>query len=172
MTTDSLNYENSSDYFETDQSASSSLNDVGIPFISRISNFIAIKKKECLRLYRHKRALTGEVKGLKIQKDKVRDDLDNITKRESHAIYFIEWFYKLKEKLWNGYSIRIEDIDSFAKVINDFKNHRYDAYEIIKEYAGVQSVREELIIKEARVNQLQREEQKLNDKIACFETST
>ena len=68
---------------------------------------------------------------------------------------------QIKRKvLWNGYSIRIEDIDSFAKVINDFKNHRYDAYEIINEYNNVQSVREEVIIKGGRVNDLQWEEQK------------
>jgi hypothetical protein len=164
--TDSFN-KDSSNHFETDQSAFSP-NNVEIPFISRISNFIATKKKECVKLYRHRLALTDEVKGLKLQKGKATDDLNNIIKRERHAIYFIEWFYKLKEKLWNGNSIRIEDIDNFAKVINDFKNHRYDAYEIINEYNSVQSVREEVIIKGGRVNDLQWEEQKLNDKIAAL----
>ena len=65
--TDSFN-KDSSNHFETDQLASSP-NNVKIPLISRISNFIEIKKKECVKLYRHRLAL-DEVKGLKLQKDK------------------------------------------------------------------------------------------------------
>ena len=75
---------------------------------------------------------------------------------------------QIKRTPGSGYSIRIEDIDSFAKVINDFKYHRYDAFAIIKEYTDVRWVREEVIIKGGRVNDLQWEEQKLNDKIAAL----
>ncbi len=169
--TDSYNKVASSDYFEIDESASSSpINDVETPFISRISDFIAKKKKECLELYRYKLSLTDEVKGLESQKNNAQHNLNKITEREQHAMHFIEWFYKLKENLWIKYSIRIEGIDSFAKVINDFKNHRYDAYEIIKEYTEVRSVREEVIMKGARVNNLQREEQNLNENIEALRT--
>ena len=113
-------------------------------------------------------SLTDEVKGLESQKNNAQHNLNKITEREQHAMHFIEWFYKLKENLWIKYSIRIEDIDSFVKVINDFKNHRYDAYEIIKEYNEVRSVREEVIMKGARVNYLRREEQNLNENIEAL----
>ncbi len=66
--TDSFN-KDSSNHFETHQSASSP-NNVEIPFISRASNFIATKKKLCVKLYRYKLALADEVKGLKLQKGK------------------------------------------------------------------------------------------------------
>ena len=48
---------------------------------------------------------------------------------------FIDWFYDLKKELLENHSIKIEDdIQGFSHLINDFKEHGYDAAEIIKEY--------------------------------------
>jgi hypothetical protein len=49
--------------------------------------------------------------------------------------------------LLDNYNIKIEDdITLFAKLINDFKNHGYDAAEIIDEYTTASSLRDEVIV--------------------------
>ena len=66
MKTDSFNKVDSSNHFKTNQSAPP--NNVEIPFVSRISNIIAKKKKECLKLYKQKLELIDQVNGLKHKK--------------------------------------------------------------------------------------------------------
>ena len=132
-------------FFNSNQSFSD--NDVRIPFISQVSNFIAQKKKECDIIKASKIKLAKQVNRLTIQKNQTKDNLDKIIQKENYIIHYLNWFYKLKKELCDSYSIKIEDISKFAKVINDFKNHGYDSYEIIDEYTRLSSVSEEIIYK-------------------------
>ncbi len=47
-----------------------------------------------------------------------------------------EWYFELKKMPSDNYGIKTtDDVHIFAKLINDFKNHSYDANEIINEYS-------------------------------------
>ena len=130
---------------------------IKIPFISQISNFIAQKKKECIEIDHRKIRLEEEIKRKILQRDQVKDNLADIFKKEKYVKNFLQWFYKLKKELWDNYNIRINDISNFAKVINDFKNHNYDAYEIINEYTNALSLRRELKTNESKIEALQKQ---------------
>jgi hypothetical protein len=81
----------------------------------------------------------------------------------------LEWFYKLKEELWDRHCIRIDAIGDFAKLINDFAIHRYDVYKIISEYNDFRSVKDETKAASCRLLKLEKGEQDLKDKIAKLE---
>jgi hypothetical protein len=49
----------------------------------------------------------------------------------------------------------IDDVPVFAKLFNDFKNRGYDTYKIINECITALSLRDEVIVKHANVNNLQ-----------------
>lgn len=77
---------------------------------------------------------------------------------------YLDWFDRLKKELYNRHSIKMEeDIESFAQVVNDFKNHSYDAIEIIKEYSGLLSARLEIKTTQADLESLQRQLAVLNN---------
>jgi hypothetical protein len=68
---------------------------------------------------------------------------------------FIDWFYDLKRKLLENYDIKIEDdIQGFSQPINDFKEHGYDAAEIIKGYLRSLSIKLEIKTYEDNVRSL------------------
>jgi hypothetical protein len=55
-----------------------------------------------------------------------------------------------------NYAIKIEDdIQGFSQLINDFKEHGYDAAEIIKEYLRSLSIKLEIKTYESNVRSLQ-----------------
>ncbi len=164
--TNSLNRERSGD---SSDSNPYSANRVKIPFISQVSGFIAQRKRECIELKKYKTHLESETKRAQAQRNHVNENLAKTIKKESHAMHYFEWFYKLKQELWDNYAIRIEDIERFAKVINDFKNHNYDPYEIIKEYSCLESVRQELTAKKSELELLEHQERRLNGHIVSLE---
>jgi hypothetical protein len=130
---------------------------IKIPFISQISNFITQKKKECIEINHQKIRLEEEIKRKILQRDQIKNNLADIIKKEKYIKNYLQWFYKLKKVLWDSYNIRINDISNFAKVINDFKNHNYDAYEIINEYTNALSLRRELKNNESKIEVLQKQ---------------
>jgi hypothetical protein len=138
--------------------------------MSRISRFLEKRKEECSRLAKHKTSLTSETKNLKAEKDKMQDKINRIYEKEQYVTYYLEWFYKLREELWNRHRIRIEAIGEFAKVINDFAAQGYDAYKIISEYNDFQSVKDETMAARCRLLNLEKNEQDLRDKIVKLET--
>lgn len=144
-------------------------NDVKIPFISQVSNFIAQKKKECNIIKANKIKLAKQVNRLIIQKNQTKDNIDKIIQKENYIMHYLNWFYKLKKELWDNYSNKIEDIFKFAKVFNDFKNHNYDPYKIIDEYTRLSSVREEIITKNNEVEILEQQVKSLNGKKGFLE---
>ena len=147
-----------------------SANRAKIPFISQVSDFIAERKKECIELKKYKAHLESQTKRLELQINQINDNLGKTIKKERHVMHYLGWFYKLKQELWNRYAIRIEEIPRFAKVINDFKNHNYDPYEIIKEYSNLESVRQEITAKKNEAELLEQHVRWLNGNIASLKT--
>ena len=146
-----------------------SANGIKIPFISQISDFIAQRKKECIELKKHKTHLEIETKRAELQEKRIKENLVKTIKKERLVMHCFEWFYKLKQELWDRYSIRIEEIPRFTKVINEFKNHNYDPYEITNEYSRFESVGQEITIKKSELEILQQKERWLKGNIVSLE---
>ncbi|MDQ4073194.1 MAG: hypothetical protein M3162_02690 [Thermoproteota archaeon] len=127
------------------------------PFISLIAKHMSQIKKEVAKLEQDRQKIKQEIKLLTEQKQNESHNIETLIQEESDIIYYRDWFYELRDELWYRYSIRIEDVGKFAKVIKDFKNHHYNAYDIIKEYTSLLSVRGDAEILEQEVERLQKE---------------
>jgi hypothetical protein len=133
-------------------------------FVSQVSGYIDQKKKECSNLENYKEKLTDDIKGLVLQKNKVIDNINKANEREKVVMSYLDWFHRLKKELYERHSIKMEDdIENFAQAINDFKNHSYDAIEIIKEYSRLLSARLEIKTTQADLESLQRQRAVLNN---------
>jgi hypothetical protein len=121
-----------------------STNRIKIPFISQVSGFIAQGKIENSKIKKYYAYIQNKTKKAKLQDKLANQNLAKTIKKERHVMHYLDWFYKLKQELWDRHGIRIEEIPKFAKVINDFKNHNYDPYEIIKVHYNTASVTQEL----------------------------
>jgi hypothetical protein len=133
-------------------------------FVSQVSGYINQKKKECSQLERHKANLTNDIKGLELQKNVVIDNINKVTWKEKLAMSYLDLFNRLKKEIYDRHNIKIEeDVERFAQVISDFKNHGYDAIEIIKEYSGLSSVRLEIRTTQADLDSLQTQYAVLNN---------
>jgi hypothetical protein len=42
------------------------------------------------------------------------------------VIYYLDWFYQIKNELWDRHQTKIDDIGDFANVVSDFSLHGYD----------------------------------------------
>ncbi len=113
--------------------------------------------------------MESKTKRAEVQRNQVNENLGQTIKKESHIMHYLEWYYKLKQELWDRYSIRIEEISRFAKVINEFKNHNYDVYEIINEYSNLESVGQKITAKKIELELLVQQERRLNGNIGSLE---
>jgi predicted acetyltransferase len=150
---------------------SSSPPEVKIPFFSQVSSTIAQKKKECNNLEEHRISLIKEIDGLELQIRQTRDNVNQISQKEKSVMSYLDWYGKLKEELWFSYEIKIEeDIQSFAKLINDFRHHGYDASKIMSEYLRALSLRMEIKTREDKIQTLQNHATNLNNLVLSLQT--
>jgi hypothetical protein len=138
-----------------------------IPFVSQVFHLISMWKRTTWGLIRYNKHLQQEIRKLQIQTKKAKDNQYNIQKENNGILHYKDWFYNLKDELWDNYNhkLRVEDIGSFARAIIAFKNHNYDPYDIIKEYCVHDSLKEQIIEKQNIVMMLGQEERKLNGNI-------
>ena len=84
---------------------------------------------------------------------------------------YINWYYKLKRELWENYSITIEhDIKDFSKIISDFKEHQYDAHQIIKEHLESLSIKSEIKTLESHIVILSNQRESLNNTVLSLQS--
>lgn len=115
------------------------------PLISEISGYIEQKKLKAQHLDVNKKNLQKEISGLEEQKNILLASITNLKKRESIALSYLDWYYSLKNDLWNKHGIKLEqEVKSFVKTLIDFKSYRYDALKILKEYEQIESIRNEI----------------------------
>lgn len=150
---------------------SSSSPETKIPFISRVSNTIAQKKNECNRLDGYRQELKNNIDDLETQIEQARFDLSQITQNKKAAMDYLDLFSKLKKELWDNHNIIIEDdIQGFAKLINDFEIHGYDATKIINEYMKALSLELEIKSNEDKVQALQKQTTVLNNSVLTLQS--
>jgi hypothetical protein len=107
--------------------------EIQIPFISQISFHIDQKKKECAYLESYKKRLKDDIQKLETQKNRSTCNLRQIKQEEKYALSYLPFFHNLESNLKLYHDINIkDDILSLSQVIDDFKGHGYNAYEINK----------------------------------------
>ncbi|HXT84844.1 MAG TPA: hypothetical protein VN704_11040 [Verrucomicrobiae bacterium] len=149
---------NSKDNYNSSTNSKESLKEIRIPFISQISYYISQRKNENKGLENYQKTLKDDIKKLNIQKNTIVENLNQIDKREKFAISYLNFFNKLKKELLENHDIKIEDdIQDFSQLLNDFKEHGYNATEIIKEYSKSLSIKLELKSSEADLQSLQKQ---------------
>ena len=111
----------------------------------------------------YKKELEKDIKIEESKRKQIEFELELLKQEEKYVMTFIDWFYDLKRELLENYAIKIEDdIQGFSQLINDFKEHGYDATEIIKEYLRSLSIKLEIKTHESQITNT------LNQR-ACFE---
>lgn len=78
---------------------SSSIDSINIPFVSQISFFIPQKKKEVDKLNNHQKNIENNVYYLKVQENKARENLNKTIQKEKFVISYINWCYNLEKPL-------------------------------------------------------------------------
>ncbi|MDQ6724046.1 MAG: hypothetical protein M3Z01_07265, partial [Thermoproteota archaeon] len=141
------------------------------PFTSQVSFYISQKKQEYGKLENYYRTLKDDIKKLEIQKNNIFDKLDQLYQKEKFALSHIKWFYNLEKELWDNSSIKIkDDIQGFSQLINDFREHGYDAKKIVQEYLKSLSIKLEITTHEADISRLSQQRASLNNSVLSLES--
>ena len=144
-----------------------------IPFVSQVSFYIAQKKKELARLSSQQKTIESNIQKIKGQKGRATENLNQISQREKSALDYIKWFHGLEKALRENHSINIkEDIQSFSQLIKDFKEHGYDANEIIQEYLRSLSIKLEIKTHTADLQSLQSQKIDLTKSLEYLQSQT
>lgn len=129
---------------DTEVNKSSKINSRNIPFVSQISYYIEEKKEEVRNLINIRKTIYKDIKAANDKKKLVLYELENLTNQHRDMLTFFQWYSNLKQALQSKYSIILEEeIESFAKSINDFKNYDYDIQSILKDHRETESLREQ-----------------------------
>jgi hypothetical protein len=142
-----------------------------IPFTSEISHYLSQKKKEYKKLENYKKDLEKDIKIEESKRKQIEFELELLKQEQKYVMTFIDWFYDLKRKLLENYAIKIEDdIQGFSQLINDFKEHGYDAAEIIKEYLRSLSIKLEIRTHESHITKLSEQRASLNNSVLYLQS--
>lgn len=134
--------------------------DSEVPFISTVSNFIKVKKKNINYLQVKKNSIAKEIAVLEKQKTESVSELDKVIEKEKKAYSYFNWYNTLSRHLFNRYEILLEqEIDLFARAFQDFKQYNYSVTKILSEYKIIKSLRNEIkrIRDEIQSNTLKRD---------------
>ena len=94
-----------------------------------------------------------------------------VKQEQKYVMSFIDWFNDLKRNLLENYAIKIEDdIQGFSQLIHDFKEHGYDATEIIKEYLRSLSIKLEIKTHESHIAKLSEQRASLNNSVLYLQS--
>lgn len=126
-----------------------------ILFISQVPQYIAQRKKEYRMVVENKQEVIKEIDYLYTIRDKAKQNYRQLHQMEKFALAHIEFFSKLKEELYEGHGIKLEnDIQGFAKMIKDFKDHNYDYSTILNEYLTAVSLKLTIKDNESKAKEL------------------
>jgi len=88
--------DNYDEKIKTDSYIETLTSETKVPFVSQVSFFISEKKKEIDKLYNHQKAIEKNLKYLKEQENKTKNDLDTLIQKEKMALSYINWFSNLE----------------------------------------------------------------------------
>lgn len=123
-------------------------------------------KKEYEKFHHLENTLVESVRKLKLEKTTLQTNIDQLIQKEEEAMRYLSWFRKLEEELDNNPSgVQIDDIELFAKAMNEFALRGYNANNILAELDHLESAPIKIMI-------MEREFAKLLDKKNVIERNT
>jgi hypothetical protein len=96
-------------------------------------------------------------------------ELERLKQDEKYVMTFIDWFYDLKRKLWERFTLKIEDFEKFVSVINDFKKNGFDAPKILEKYMSAISLDDKIKKENAEIHMLYNQKIELNKSMALWQ---
>ena len=140
------------------------------PLISKVSFFIDQKKKECKSLENYRKNLEKEIKKLQTERNSLKNENDKLTEDNNKIIPYLDWYYTLKQELWERYSIDIDnDFEKFAKLINDLRNLGLDIPKIIEKYVAAISMEDKIQQETQHLETLQKENTQLYNSLLIWQ---
>jgi len=136
-----------------------------------VSFFISEKKKDLEKLNNNQKIIEKNLKSLKEQESKTIENLNTMAQKEKFAISYLNWFSNLEQSLKQNHNINLrEDIPSFSKLINDFKEKGFYADAILQEYLKSLSLKLELKTNEDKIRSLQGQISQLTQQVSILES--
>jgi hypothetical protein len=115
-----------------------------IPFISKVSNFIKVKKNNVEYLENKKNLMSNDIDILEKQKMEKTSELNKVIEKENKVYSYFNWYSTLGKYLFKKYNILIDqEIVLFANALRDFKQYHFSATKILSEYRVIDSLRKE-----------------------------
>ncbi|WP_415310104.1 hypothetical protein [Candidatus Nitrosocosmicus sp. FF01] len=132
---------------DTEKKSSSKIVSRDIPFISQIAYYIEEKKEEVRNLKNIIKTIYQDINTANDKKSSMLYELESLANQQRNMLTFFQWYSNLKQELQSKSNVILEEeIDSFAKTINDFKNHNYDIQSILKDYKEIESLGQQIKI--------------------------
>jgi hypothetical protein len=141
--------------------------EIKAPFISQVSNLIAQKRKECVKLETYRKKIKEEIEKARSQRVQSEKELAKTKKEEREAMSYLRMFSELKSLLLDCYGIDTEEgLKELAKLIHDFKVNGYDPAKIINEYTSSLSLRLEIKENENKIKELWQQRNSLQNLVS------
>src|SRR5947209_1967015 len=113
--------------------------------LSKIPNYIRQKADE-------KNKLEDDIERLKVQKETLRVEKrdaeslrDTALEQQQMTVSELDWYSQLKDE-FNRYTIPVEDISKFAKIVSNLREYGYDVGMVIEEYSDLEFLRSNIDI--------------------------
>ena len=109
--------------------------------LSKIPGYLKEKKDEKSKLEQEIGTLNAEISRLKQEKKDCEHALDQALKERDMTISELKWYSDLKAEL-RKYSIQIDDISEFARLVNNIRQHsNYQVDKVINEFWSLDMLR-------------------------------
>ena len=140
-----------------------------IPFISVVSSYIEISKKECMKLQVQEHNLKETITWLKLKEKALRSRLDQVYSDEKQIMQYLNWYCRLGAELNDPTGAQIDDFNLFAKAMNELAKRGYDANYILSELKTLQKAQVKTIDLESKIEKLEAKEAGLESSIRFYE---
>ena len=115
--------------------------EIQVPFISKINYYIQQEKSKVQNIRTYSRNLQQKIRYYEEQKSVLDSRITNLQRKERLSLTYLDWFNRLRKELLEIHGIKLEEeVNSFAKAINDFKSYGYESHDIVKEYKRMESL--------------------------------
>lgn len=112
----------------------------GVP-ASKIADYLNEKRDEKRRLEEEIQRLNMQISALKQEEKNCQTNRDKALREKETAIEVLNWYSTLRQEL-TKYSIPIEDVSEFARLLNNIRRHsRYDVDQVINEFWSLEMLR-------------------------------
>ncbi len=113
--------------------------------LSKIPNYIMQKADEKNKLEDEIEKLNVQKETLWVEKRNAESLRDTTLEQQQMTISQLKWYSQLKAE-FERYSIPVEDISKFAKIVSNLKEYGYDVGKVIEEYSDLEFLKSNIDI--------------------------